>query len=117
MMLGWASLKKLRFDLPAPPRLSTFAFAPAVCSPYALAAALYLVIATVTYMAKVAQINSKQGSASRFVYKCAKLRHPNANFLVDAFQNRAPLKTPQTRLSDFLTTSLLIVNERVIKSE
>jgi hypothetical protein len=30
---------------------------------------------------------------------------------------RVPLKTPQTRLSDFLTTSLLIVNERVIKSE
>jgi Uma2 family endonuclease len=30
---------------------------------------------------------------------------------------RAPLKTPQTRLSDFLTTSLLIVNEGVIKSE
>jgi hypothetical protein len=30
---------------------------------------------------------------------------------------RAALKTPQARLSDFLTTSLLIVNVRVIKSE
>jgi hypothetical protein len=30
---------------------------------------------------------------------------------------RVPLKTPHARLSDFLTTSLLIVNERHVKSE
>jgi hypothetical protein len=36
---------------------------------------------------------------------------------IKSFAIRTPLKTPQTRLSDFLTTSLLIVNEGVTKSE
>jgi hypothetical protein len=41
----------------------------------------------------------------------------NSTILNQASAFRVRLKTPQTRLSDFLTTSLLFVNERVIKSE